>query len=504
MEKGLSDIGTQARQALATVNNQAPFCDRFPSLGASDGRPGESVLSPGLSQSGHRPRALRVDRAVARRLLPRREDRVHRQPDDRRPTTASSCRRTGGCRCRCSARRRRRASARPRASIARSRCGRSSSRSIPAPGPSRCAVGSTGRRLTLDVDDRRPARAPKMRELAEPPVLSLNLRAPARRRRPRRRARSIEWTVFDPATLRNAPVVVDVGKRELVRVGQQRRIPAFRVEMEFAGLRTTSWVTDTGEVVREESPLGLMTVRETAERRAGMAVPAADPARSARGVRGRAGDEAAHRRTARRAAAAAAARRAPICRSPDLAGRRPDASTATSSRSAIRRRCSAGAGGSGRAALSGAGAAHRERRAGDRRGSRARRARRRPALRARAERLTRHVNALLEKKPTVSLPSAREVLRTKVGDCNEHTALYVAMARALGIPARIAVGLVYVRGAFYYHAWPEVYLDEGSGPRPVAAGRSDAQPVSGRRARTCGSRAAASTSRRRSCRSSAA
>jgi hypothetical protein len=60
----------------------------------------------------------------------------------------------------------------------------------------------------------------------------------------------------------------------------------------------------------------------------------------------------------------------------------------------------------------------------------------------------------------VSLPSAREVLRTRVGDCNEHTALYVAMARALGIPARIAVGLTFVRGAFYYHAWPEVYLSE--------------------------------------------
>ena len=86
--------------------------------------------------------------------------------------------------------------------------------------------------------------------------------------------------------------------------------------------------------------------------------------------------------------------------------------------------------------------------------------------RARAEKLTRYVNALLDKKPTVSVPSAREVLRTKVGDCNEHTALYVAMARAAGIPARIAIGLVYVRGvsgAFYYHAWPEVYLDEGNG-----------------------------------------
>ena len=37
------------------------------------------------------------------------------------------------------------------------------------------------------------------------------------------------------------------------------------------------------------------------------------------------------------------------------------------------------------------------------------------------------------------------------------------MARSLGIPARINVGVAYVRGAFYYHAWPEVYLDEGKG-----------------------------------------
>jgi transglutaminase-like putative cysteine protease len=83
--------------------------------------------------------------------------------------------------------------------------------------------------------------------------------------------------------------------------------------------------------------------------------------------------------------------------------------------------------------------------------------------RQRAERLVRYVHALLEKKPTVSLPSALEVLRTRVGDCNEHTALYVAMARALGLPARVAVGLVYLRGGFYYHAWPEVWIAEGPG-----------------------------------------
>ncbi|OFV87204.1 MAG: hypothetical protein A2V74_01545 [Acidobacteria bacterium RBG_16_70_10] len=63
----------------------------------------------------------------------------------------------------------------------------------------------------------------------------------------------------------------------------------------------------------------------------------------------------------------------------------------------------------------------------------------------------------------MSIPSALEVLRTRVGDCNEHTALYVALARASGLPARIAVGLVYLRGAFYYHAWPEVWVAERPG-----------------------------------------
>jgi hypothetical protein len=65
----------------------------------------------------------------------------------------------------------------------------------------------------------------------------------------------------------------------------------------------------------------------------------------------------------------------------------------------------------------------------------------------------------LDKRITVSIPSAVEVLETRRGDCNEHTVLYVALARAIGLPARTAAGLVYVDGRFFYHAWPEVYLD---------------------------------------------
>src|SRR5687767_6359707 len=79
------------------------------------------------------------------------------------------------------------------------------------------------------------------------------------------------WTILDPATLSNAPVILKVGERSVVRTGKSV-VPAFRIDMDFQGLRTTSWVTDTGDVVREESPLGLMTVRETAARAQGLAV----------------------------------------------------------------------------------------------------------------------------------------------------------------------------------------------------------------------------------------
>jgi transglutaminase-like putative cysteine protease len=64
----------------------------------------------------------------------------------------------------------------------------------------------------------------------------------------------------------------------------------------------------------------------------------------------------------------------------------------------------------------------------------------------------------VRKEPTVSVPTAREVLRTRRGDCNEHTTLFVALARAAGLPAKILVGLVYHEGAFFYHAWPSVYV----------------------------------------------
>jgi transglutaminase-like putative cysteine protease len=314
-----------------------------------------------------------------------------------------------------------------------------------------------GRRLTLTIHTPGGTRTEE-RTLANDPVLTQNL--------PRRLADGgltpgarHEFSVFDPATLQNAPMIVEVGAREVVRV-DERPVPAFRVEMQFSGLRLTSWVTDTGEVVREESPMGIIVVRESRDRAMALAVPGRvqmdllEVAAVVPQSRQRIDDPRSVRRIRLRLEGA-------DLTSPDLQGvgqvvdgdvveirdprsltpgpADPEASRHVQPEALIESDAPEIVA-EAQAAVRGI-----------------------TGVRERAERLTRHVNSLLEKKPTVSLPSAREVLRTRVGDCNEHTALYVAMARSLGIPARVAVGLVYVRGAFYYHAWPEVYLAAGPG-----------------------------------------
>lgn len=58
----------------------------------------------------------------------------------------------------------------------------------------------------------------------------------------------------------------------------------------------------------------------------------------------------------------------------------------------------------------------------------------------------------------VGFATAKEIIKNLEGDCSEHTVLTVALCRAVGIPARAAVGIMYGRGIFAYHMWPEVYV----------------------------------------------
>jgi len=72
--------------------------------------------------------------------------------------------------------------------------------------------------------------------------------------------------------------------------------------------------------------------------------------------------------------------------------------------------------------------------------------------------LAQWVYTNLEKKPVLSIPDALSTLRSKVGDCNEHAALFAALSRSLSIPTRVVAGVTYHGGMFYYHAWNEVCL----------------------------------------------
>jgi hypothetical protein len=78
---------------------------------------------------------------------------------------------------------------------------------------------------------------------------------------------------------------------------------------------------------------------------------------------------------------------------------------------------------------------------------------------ARALLINAWVHANLEKKAVLSVPSALDVLASREGDCTEHTVLFTALARAAGVPTRMAAGLVWSEElqAFGYHAWPEVF-----------------------------------------------
>ncbi|MSR78323.1 MAG: transglutaminase domain-containing protein [Candidatus Omnitrophica bacterium] len=62
--------------------------------------------------------------------------------------------------------------------------------------------------------------------------------------------------------------------------------------------------------------------------------------------------------------------------------------------------------------------------------------------------------------PTANIPSAKQVLAVKKGDCKEFTVLFTSLARAAGIPTQMIAGLVYQNGRFFYHAWAAVYLNQ--------------------------------------------
>jgi hypothetical protein len=290
------------------------------------------------------------------------------------------------------------------------------------------------------------------RIIVEPIVLPLNLyyTLAARGLTP---GETYRVRLFDPMTVSEGDATVVVREPEIVRWGG-REEEAHRLQTTFAGLTTTAWVNLRGEVLQEETPLGWTLVKEAPGSSLHAQGGPASPdilAMSAVPALGFAGD-----------GSTLASATLQLSLFPDTfdaldGGRqRVDGARVTITRETP--------------PYTGAETLPDEDRArslasdsfiqtGDPRIlDHASRIALGETDVEKAEAIHRWVFENLTKSPTLSLPSATEILEQRVGDCNEHAVLFTALARAAGIPTRIATGLTFSSGQFFYHAWPEVFV----------------------------------------------
>ncbi len=78
-----------------------------------------------------------------------------------------------------------------------------------------------------------------------------------------------------------------------------------------------------------------------------------------------------------------------------------------------------------------------------------------------ATKLCHWVSSNVRTTYSAQLTNAIEVLERPEGDCTEHSVLFIGLARAAGLPAKEAAGLIYVtnaKPAFYFHQWASVWV----------------------------------------------
>jgi len=318
-----------------------------------------------------------------------------------------------------------------------------------------------GRDLLLDVGEDRARRTERI-PLKRPPVIASGM-AQFFKGQPIEVGQSFEFPLFDPSTMSQKQVVVKVAARESVII-HRMEFDAFRLEAEMWGQSLIFWVDETGTVLKEKGFMGLTLVKSSAARaprdiegREGedfyelAAIPVKQKLRhpdrlsylkvKMEGLddtpfdtavlnQGRQHFEGETLVITREKVPEKASYTLPYSEPPEkLTPFLQPEFNIESDDKAMAERVSAIAG-----------------------------QEKKPAIVAR--RLMAWVYKEVEKRPVISVPSAKEVLKVKQGDCNEHAVLLTALLRASGIPARVCVGLVYSKGRFFYHAWTECFLGE--------------------------------------------
>jgi hypothetical protein len=260
--------------------------------------------------------------------------------------------------------------------------------------------------------------------------------------------------LFDPATLSRTVVPLHVEAIETIRI-RSRDFEAYRVAMEFHGVKLRTWISPYGELLKEEGFLGMTLVRTEGEdalkslteetaaelmREASVLVDRAIPrARDLKRLRlqiiGVVGDDwdigggRQHWHEGELTIVRESLTELPSVtipfKDPEMAQYLQPSLLVQSDAPEIKREV---------ASITGV---------------------ERDALKA-VTQVSSWVYRNLEKRPTLSVPNALEVWRRRAGDCNEHSVLFAALARAAGVPTRVVTGLLYADGRFFYHAWNEV------------------------------------------------
>ena len=308
-----------------------------------------------------------------------------------------------------------------------------------------------GRKIVLDITTGGSKRTETV-VLKDPPYLSPNIK-PAVLLAGLEAGKRYRFPVFNPATMGMEEADISVESKETIKIGGGQQT-VYKLREAFQGMETTSWINQDGETLKEESALGYVLLKENMSQARNidqrgpvvdvieMTMIPSDPVKDSVNVRFLRArlkgvalesfqlDKDRQQQSGEvvqiSAESPSSSYRLPCDRS-DLRGYlRATALIQSDDRKIIDRTDKILAG-------------------------------EKDAVQA-AKKINSWVYNSVVKKPVVSIPSAIEVLSHLEGDCNEHTALFTALARAAGIPARPVAGIVYMDNGFYYHAWPEIWL----------------------------------------------
>ena len=307
-----------------------------------------------------------------------------------------------------------------------------------------------GGKLILDIDTGGKTRTERI-QLDSPPYLSPNIK-PALLLMGLETGRQYRFPVFNPATMSSEQATIAVESKEFLKIGEEEKT-IYKLKESFQGMETTSWITQDGETLKEVSALGYLLLKESKEEalKRGQRRPVIDiitltmiPSDHIRdsatatyvkaqlnGVELGGFQLEGDRQSLKgniieiRKEDFPSAYRLPNTEKKMSDYLLPSALIQSDDSRIIDL---------SKRILSGE-----------------------KDPREAAKKLNEWVYAAIRKKPVISIPSALDVLNQREGDCNEHTALYTALARAAGIPTRMAAGIVYMNNGFYYHAWPEIW-----------------------------------------------